>query len=187
VRDQIQYAQVDLNRRGLTDYGTNTFDVIVCSDVLEHLENPAAILREIARVLKPGGEVFLTLPNAFNLWQRLEILKTGNSSRYKSERRARPHGHISLLPTAVLDSLCLRAGLELTAHGGGYVWWKNHFWFPARQAGALLSYVASYHLRKPAATVAESAARCHATPQGVAEGVGFAERACEPVCGERIS
>ncbi len=33
----------------------NTFDIVTCVDVLEHVESPAAAVREIHRVLKPGG------------------------------------------------------------------------------------------------------------------------------------
>lgn len=39
-----------------------TFDKVVCFEVFEHLENPTASLEEIARVLKIGGELFITTP-----------------------------------------------------------------------------------------------------------------------------
>ena len=32
-----------------------SYDVVLCCDVLEHLENPAAVIAEISRVLKPNG------------------------------------------------------------------------------------------------------------------------------------
>lgn len=39
-----------------------TFDTVLCSDVLEHIAEPAAFLREAARVLKPGGTLLLMVP-----------------------------------------------------------------------------------------------------------------------------
>jgi SAM-dependent methyltransferase len=41
----------------------NSFDVIISLEVLEHVEHPAAVLREVFRILKPGGWFYLTCPN----------------------------------------------------------------------------------------------------------------------------
>ncbi len=45
-------------------YPDNTFDAIVLSEVLEHLNDDVAGLKEAYRVLKPGGVVAITVPNA---------------------------------------------------------------------------------------------------------------------------
>jgi SAM-dependent methyltransferase len=37
-------------------------DVILCTEVLEHVPNPVAAIREMARLLKPGGRLLLTAP-----------------------------------------------------------------------------------------------------------------------------
>src|SRR5262245_35492322 len=39
------------------------FDRIICTEVLEHTKDPEAILREIARLLRPGGRAVITVPN----------------------------------------------------------------------------------------------------------------------------
>lgn len=39
-----------------------TFDAILCTQVLEHIDDPLAVLREFHRILKPGGHLFLTVP-----------------------------------------------------------------------------------------------------------------------------
>jgi SAM-dependent methyltransferase len=39
-----------------------SLDAIVCTEVLEHVTDPMAVLQEFARLLKPGGRVFLTAP-----------------------------------------------------------------------------------------------------------------------------
>lgn len=41
-----------------------TFDAITLWDVLEHLHDPVASLRELRRILKPGGALFVRVPNA---------------------------------------------------------------------------------------------------------------------------
>jgi ubiquinone/menaquinone biosynthesis C-methylase UbiE len=46
-------------------YGDNYFDTINCLDVLEHTYDPAQIIKEFARVIKPGGRVFVTAPTQY--------------------------------------------------------------------------------------------------------------------------
>ncbi len=41
----------------------NYFDLIICNDVLEHIEKPELALKNIIRVLKKGGVLYITSPN----------------------------------------------------------------------------------------------------------------------------
>lgn len=41
-------------------FAADTFEIVVCTEVLEHLINPHSALKEIRRVLKPGGRLLLT-------------------------------------------------------------------------------------------------------------------------------
>jgi SAM-dependent methyltransferase len=43
-------------------YGDETFDVVIASDVFEHVRDDGAGYREIFRTLKPGGRLILTVP-----------------------------------------------------------------------------------------------------------------------------
>lgn len=45
-------------------YPDNTFDAVILSEILEHIERDVDGLREVLRVLKPGGVVAITVPHA---------------------------------------------------------------------------------------------------------------------------
>jgi SAM-dependent methyltransferase len=67
------YVAVDLRRTHLTDvigsveqlpFRAERFDLVVCTQVLEYVSDPHTAIREMARVLKPGGLLFLSVPSA---------------------------------------------------------------------------------------------------------------------------
>lgn len=82
----------------------NYFICVIYFDVLEHLENSALMLRELAQVTKRDGGIFVTIPKAFNIFKRLRILITGNSGRYNTDP-AGSFGHMSMFPDNVMKSL----------------------------------------------------------------------------------
>jgi SAM-dependent methyltransferase len=57
----IKVTAVDLN--GVWPYADNTFEVVHCSQVIEHLHNTRLFVQEIRRVLKPGGTALVTSEN----------------------------------------------------------------------------------------------------------------------------
>lgn len=70
-------------------YPSGSFDFITCIEGLEHLENPFHAIREFHRILKPGGKLFLSLPNYLNIERRLRFLITGLFSKIPSPERFR--------------------------------------------------------------------------------------------------
>lgn len=50
------------------------FDVVVAAELLEHLERAERLMEEISRVLRPGGTVTGSVPNAYRLKNRLRAL-----------------------------------------------------------------------------------------------------------------
>lgn len=76
----IEEGKKDLERLGLATvrlelgsgtslgFSGNIFDKIICSEVLEHIPDYEAAIREMARVLKPGGKLVITTPNRQSLY-----------------------------------------------------------------------------------------------------------------------
>lgn len=74
--NHIEVDVVDLNQ-GALPYPDTHFDLVTFTEVAEHLENYRAIVREIYRILKPGGVVIITTPNVLNMKSRMRFLTTG--------------------------------------------------------------------------------------------------------------
>jgi SAM-dependent methyltransferase len=45
----------------------NTYDFVLCTEVLEHVPSPSAVLREMFRVLKKSGTLFVTVPQGYGI------------------------------------------------------------------------------------------------------------------------
>lgn len=59
----LQYAGLDaLSNLEALPFADQTFDAALCMNVLEHVRHPDICLREIYRVLKPGGVLYLMVP-----------------------------------------------------------------------------------------------------------------------------
>jgi SAM-dependent methyltransferase len=71
---QVKYVNIDpgtnpdyLYKGSNIPIESNSFDGVVCSEVLEHVRNPTSILKEAFRVLKPGGLMFICVPFLFRI------------------------------------------------------------------------------------------------------------------------
>lgn len=60
--------QVKLGAAEKLPYHDDTFDLVTALDVVEHLDDDLAGLREMRRVLRPGGRVLLFVPTFMFLW-----------------------------------------------------------------------------------------------------------------------
>lgn len=82
-------------------FPSSFFDVVLCTQVLEHVTDPLQLLREAARVLSPGGQLLLTAPQTWGLHEE-------------------PHDYYRFTRYGLLH-LLTQAGFEvswLTARGG---------------------------------------------------------------------
>jgi 2-polyprenyl-3-methyl-5-hydroxy-6-metoxy-1,4-benzoquinol methylase len=94
-----------------------SFDVVTALEIVEHLENQYQFLREIARVLKPGGHAVLSTPNEHNIQNRWTYFWTGfyGDSRHiiHQDDPDLPLRHINMIPPSQLELAWRRAGLKL--------------------------------------------------------------------------
>jgi SAM-dependent methyltransferase len=76
VRGDLMPARADVARIDITDipFPDAHFDLVVSNHVLEHVPDDAAALREIARVLRPGGHALLQTPFAPGLVASIEAV-----------------------------------------------------------------------------------------------------------------
>ena len=92
-----------------------SFDVVVCVDVLEHVDNPAQTVAAIARVLKPGGWFCFDTIN--RTWQSRLLLIWLLEDWLRQIPRG-VHDWRKFLPPQELGQFCQAAGLvDLQMHG----------------------------------------------------------------------
>lgn len=94
-----------------------SFDAVVSIEVVEHVEDQFAFLRELARIAKPGGLVIVTTPNVLNMNSRLRTLLCGFPLLFdplplSSRDPRRLSGHIHPITPYFLAYLALRADLS---------------------------------------------------------------------------
>jgi 2-polyprenyl-3-methyl-5-hydroxy-6-metoxy-1,4-benzoquinol methylase len=100
------------------DLPAASFDAAFLIHVLEHLNDPVAVLRRIGTWLRPGGRLFVVCPNA-NAASRQIAVKMGLISRATAVTPGeRAHGHRRTYTYDTLERDVRAAGLSVH-HGGG--------------------------------------------------------------------
>ena len=92
------------------------FDAVVAIEIIEHLENPFRFVRECAKLLKPGGLLFLTTPNVEAVHSRLIFLYTGRMSSFGAYETVRP-AHITPIFRWKLEMILDEAKFEIVHEG----------------------------------------------------------------------
>jgi 2-polyprenyl-3-methyl-5-hydroxy-6-metoxy-1,4-benzoquinol methylase len=55
-------------------YANECFDVVVCNNLWEHVPDPLVLLREIHRLVKPGGHLIISTPSRYRIGNLLRVL-----------------------------------------------------------------------------------------------------------------
>jgi SAM-dependent methyltransferase len=91
-----QYARVDLEDKNSIDSFIavhGRFDLVVCMEVIEHINNPSMPVYLASHVLKPGGSVVFTTPNITGWMSRLSFLFSGRFQQFYDNDLS--YGHIT--------------------------------------------------------------------------------------------
>ncbi len=89
-------------------FADESFDLIVCSEVLEHIPDYGRALEEITRILKPGGQLAVSVPRFWPEWVCWKL-----ASAY----HLAPGGHVRIFKTRELREAVKANGF---AHTGGH-------------------------------------------------------------------
>ncbi len=137
----VKVHVADLNHQPLP-FAAQSFDLVTCTEVIEHLEHYRETLREMHRVLKPGGRVVLTTPNILNLKSRVRFFVYGFHNLFGPlhARESALHstgGHINPVSYFYLAHSLLDAGfddikLSIDKKQGTSLFWLVLFYLPIR-------------------------------------------------------
>jgi ubiquinone/menaquinone biosynthesis C-methylase UbiE len=96
------------------------FDVVICSEVLEHLFLPHAAAAEMLRVLSESGRLIVTVPNAMHWRDRLDMLLGQWKPRGDDLGTAEPwrSPHIRFFSRRSLRRMLMAAGFRAVIVGG---------------------------------------------------------------------
>ena len=91
-------------------FAEQSFDVVLCGDVIEHLRDPERFLVRVRALIRPGGRLVLTTPNVANWSMRLALL--AGRWRY-TERGILDLSHTHLFTKKTLEQTLERAGYRI--------------------------------------------------------------------------
>lgn len=69
-----EYTQIVGDVSALSRFDDNSFDFIICHNVLEYIDDKQAVIRELARVLKPGGRISIVKHNRAGRVMQMAVL-----------------------------------------------------------------------------------------------------------------
>lgn len=117
----IDEFEADLNKP--LELPDESFDAVICREVIEHVESVPHTLREFNRILKPGGTLLLTFPNRLQIRSRFMHLLSGFYRGMKSPINLDvPFGaaHINLIGYPEMDYFLRHTGYDVTAVESSY-------------------------------------------------------------------
>ena len=119
IPKDIPFLVLDIDKgiRGSVD---NSYDSVCCLEVIEHVENPWNLLREIYSVTKPGGYLLLSTPNITSFLSRALFFLTGRFHQFNDGDLS--YGHINPVSAFEVEHAATKVGWQLIdIQPGGYL------------------------------------------------------------------
>jgi len=113
---EIEFTLIDLNTCFSERIGHEVYDAIIAIEIIEHLENPSAFIRECKKILKDNGQLLITTPNVLGTESLMQCLSRG-CFLYFSPDQYKSLGHISILPSWLLDAKLVECGFHIVYMG----------------------------------------------------------------------
>ena len=101
----VSWVQQDLNDEPTIN---TEYDVVVCSETIEHLENPRHVFRCLRKLVRPGGVILLTMPNQESIRSYSGLIFAGHFTHFLG---ACYPAHITALLRLDLRRMCSEVGL----------------------------------------------------------------------------
>ena len=124
--ERIDHVVAGNMEAGEVDFPDDSFDAVVCADVLEHLREPAAVLLRIHQWLRPDGTLIASLPNVRH-HTVVQSLLAGNFT-YESAGLL-DSDHVRFFTRREIEKLLFRAGFEIeelqVVPDPGYAEWQQ--------------------------------------------------------------
>ena len=95
------FLEVDLEA-GRVPWPDASADVVAAVETIEHLENPRAFVRELARLARPGGLIVVTTPNQLSLLSKLTLVLKGQFNAFQEAPGLYPAHRTALLEVDLL-------------------------------------------------------------------------------------
>jgi 2-polyprenyl-3-methyl-5-hydroxy-6-metoxy-1,4-benzoquinol methylase len=108
---EAEFHQVDLDT-GQASLPDECADVVASVETIEHLENPRGFMRELLRLVKPGGLVIVTTPNQLSL---LSLLTLVIKQRFSAFQEVHYPAHLTALLEIDLRRIAAECGLREVA------------------------------------------------------------------------
>lgn len=118
-RSRFGLPQVDIVESWFEKFDcAERYDNIAMGFVLEHVENPGQLLRHYRRFLKPGGSVFVAVPNSESLHRRVGHAAGVLADLEQLSAVDVEFGHVRYFSLSTLRALCEAAGYEVVKAEG---------------------------------------------------------------------